>query len=61
MTMRYESQDFARCASSHREECTTCLRNVRISPVAPDAQRQVWIGPWVIENERCPSRVEVKE
>jgi hypothetical protein len=54
------SQDFARCASSHREECRTCARNVNINPVPPEVMRHVWIGPWVIEDQRCPSRVAVE-
>lgn len=53
------SQDFARCASSHREECRTCARNENVNPVRPDAQRQVWLGVWVME-EPCPSRVAVE-
>lgn len=58
--MRYEAQDFARCNSSHKDECKTCLRNVRISPVHPESLRQVWIGPWVMD-EPCPSRVPMEK
>ncbi len=54
------SQDFARCASSHREECRTCARNEKVNPPEPDATRQVWLGVWVIEDQRCPSRVAVE-
>jgi hypothetical protein len=52
----YLAQDFARCASNRiKIECDSCLRNMHISPVHPQA-RQVWIGPWVLD-EPCPSRV----
>jgi len=57
----YRAQDFARCAGNPcRLECETCARNERNSAVHPDAQRQVWLGVWVIEDERCPSRVEME-
>ncbi len=51
--MNYLPQDFARCEGTHREQCQSCLRNVRISPVHPEALRQVWIGPW-IGHGPCP-------
>jgi len=36
-TMDYLASDFARCASNPLHvECSTCLRNVNISPVKPD-------------------------
>jgi len=54
----YRSQDFARCAGNPcRLECETGARNERDRPVDAEATRQVWMGVWVIEDERCPSRV----
>jgi hypothetical protein len=53
--MRYISQDTAKCAGNpHLPECNDCLRMTL--PVNPNAQRQVWIGAWVITDEPCPSR-----
>ena len=44
--------DIARCAGTYRDECRSCLRWL-----SPPHERQVWIGPWVLEDERCPSRM----
>jgi hypothetical protein len=33
---------------------------VNINPVHPESMRQVWMGVWVIEDQRCPSRVAVE-
>lgn len=44
--------DTARCAGTWRDECQSCLRKL-----SPPHERQVWIGPWVLEDERCPSRI----
>lgn len=46
------SADTARCMGTHREECQTCLRKL-----SPPHERQVWMGPWIIEDQRCPSRM----
>lgn len=54
--MRYEAQDFARCAGNPCfTYCKDCKRNVINTPVNPKADRQWWMGPWIIEDERCPS------
>ena len=53
---KYMPQDFARCAGSGRDECQTCKRNVKISPIHPSTTRQVWIGRWELDT-RCLSRV----
>ncbi len=58
--MRYEAQDFARCAGAHRPECVTCLRNVDNSPVHPEARWQTWTGTWVLDTP-CEMRVPVEE
>jgi len=61
--MNYLPQDFARCVSNPLlEQCKTCQRNVHINPVSPDAQRQMWIGPWTGHGP-CPNGdfVEVKD
>lgn len=55
----YEPMDFARCAGAHRAECDECRRNVQNSPVYPEAPRQVWTGPWVLET-RCEMRVPLR-
>lgn len=47
------SADTARCAGSHRPECADCLRRL-----SPPHERQVWMGPWVIEDEPCPSKLK---
>lgn len=58
-TMSYLASDFARCASNPlRSECSTCMRNVNISPVKPDT-RQVWIGFWILDTP-CVSRVSME-
>jgi hypothetical protein len=54
-TQRFINADEAKCASNPlHEECKDCLRNVL--PVNPASLRQVWVGPWVIDDEPCPSR-----
>ena len=58
--MRFEAQDFARCAGNPCfDYCKACKRNVFNSPVNPDAMRQWYMGPWIIEEERCPSFIAV--
>ena len=58
--MNYQPQDFARCAGNPAfGYCKNCLRSN--APVHPDATRSVWIGVWVMEDEKCPSFVEKKE
>jgi len=58
--MRYEAQDFARCAGNPCfAYCKQCKRNVFNSPVDPDAMRQWYMGPWVVEDEKCPSFIAV--
>jgi hypothetical protein len=53
--MRYIQQDVAKCAGNPAlRECNDCLRMTL--PMHPNAQRQVWIGAWVIKDEPCPSR-----
>lgn len=52
MSIPILSADTARCMGTYRDECQTCLRKL-----SPPHERQVWIGPWVIEGERCPSRL----
>ncbi len=53
--MRYISQDVAKCAGNPlHSECNTCLR--KTLPMNPNAMRQVWVGPWVMDDEPCPSR-----
>jgi hypothetical protein len=60
--MRYEAADFARCAGNPAlEYCTTCKRWVVHAPLPHDSIRSVWIGVWVMEDEHCPSFVEMKE
>ena len=59
--MRFEAQDFARCAGNPCfEYCKACKRNVANSPVNPNSDRQWWMGPWIMEDEKCPSFVEMK-
>ena len=54
--MRYEAQDFARCAGNPCfEYCKACKRNIVNSPVHPKSDRQWWMGPWIMEDEVCPS------
>lgn len=55
--MNYLPQDFARCMGAHKKECESCKRNAKINPPHPQAQRQTWIGPWVLDTP-CESRVE---
>ena len=58
--MRYEAQDFARCAGNPAfGYCKNCLRSN--APVHPDSTRSVWLGVWVMEDEKCPSFTEMKE
>lgn len=52
----YEAQDFPRCAGNPCfSYCKDCKRNVINSPINPKAQGQWWMGPWIIEDEKCPS------
>jgi len=52
---RYISQDTAKCHGNPlHKECEDCLR--RVLPMNPDALRQVWVGPWIMDDEPCPSR-----
>jgi hypothetical protein len=46
------SADTARCAGTHRNECNQCMRRL-----SPSHERQVWMGPWVMEDEPCPYRI----
>lgn len=60
--MRYEPQDFARCAGNPAlEYCPGCKRNVVNAPIPPGPGQSWWLGPWVILNERCPNFREMKE
>jgi hypothetical protein len=54
--MNYLPNDVARCAGAHKPECEDCLRNIKVSPLHPDAFRSVWIGPWVLD-EPCISKL----
>lgn len=55
MTERYISQDTAKCAGNpEHEECKKCLRY--LLPVHPDSMRQLWMGPWIMD-EPCPSKL----
>ena len=59
--MKYEPSDFARCNGNPCfEYCKQCRRNLKNSPVHPEATHQWYMGPWVVEDERCPSFVEMK-
>ena len=59
--MQHEPQDFARCnGNPSLGYCQQCKRNVKNSPVHPEAMRQCWIGPWVVEELPCPNFKEVK-
>jgi DMSO/TMAO reductase YedYZ molybdopterin-dependent catalytic subunit len=52
---RYIYQDEAKCYGNPlHDECGTCLR--KTLPTNPASVRQVWIGPWVLDDEPCPSR-----
>lgn len=56
--MQYESQDFARCNGNPCfNYCRECKRNLKNSPVNPDAVSQWYMGPWIVEDERCPSYI----
>lgn len=60
--MNYEPSDFARCAGNPCfDYCKACKRNLKNSPVHPEATRQYYMGPWIMEDERCPSFTEMKE
>ena len=60
--MTYEPQDFARCNGNPAlEYCPQCKRNLKNSPVNPEATRQWYMGPWVEEKEPCPSFRRMKE
>lgn len=53
--MKYISQDDAKCAGNPESDaCTDCLR--KTLPVNPDALRQVWVAPWLMRDDPCPSR-----
>lgn len=52
MSIPILSADTARCMGTYRDECQTCLRKL-----SPPHERQVWMGPWIIEDQRCPSRL----
>lgn len=54
MTIPILSADTARCMGTYRDECQTCLRKL-----SPPHERQVWMGPWIIDDQRCPSRLPV--
>ena len=52
---QFISQDTAKCAGNpEHAECKQCLRY--LLPVNPNASRQVWMGPWIMD-EPCPSRM----
>lgn len=55
MSIPVLSADTARCVGTWRDECQSCLRKL-----SPPHERQVWMGPWIIEDQRCPSRVPIK-
>ena len=60
--MRYEAQDFARCAGNPCfDYCKACKRNLKNSPVHPEAMQVWFVGPWVMEDEKCPSFKEMKD
>ena len=57
--MQDEDQTFARCAGNPAlGYCPLCKRNLKNSPVDPEAMQQWYMGPWIMEDERCPSFVE---
>jgi hypothetical protein len=59
--MTYKPSDFARCNGNPAlGYCPQCKRNVKNSPVHPEAMRQCWIGPWVVEELPCPNFKEMK-
>lgn len=59
--MNFKPQDFTRCAgNSAFVYCKACQRNVANSPVNPQADRQWYMGPWVMEDEKCPSFIGEK-
>lgn len=58
----YEAQDFTRCAGNPIfTYCNGCKRNVSNSPINPKADHVWWMGPWALEDERCPSFVKIEE
>ena len=60
--MNYEPQDFTRCNGNPCfEYCEKCKRNLKNSPVHPEAMQVWFVGPWVIEDEKCPSFKEMKD
>lgn len=60
--MRFEATDFARCAGNPCfAYCEKCKRWVVNAPVPPESMRSVWIGPWVLEDEKCPSFIAVPD
>ena len=51
---------FTRCNGNPCfEYCKACKRNVVNSPVDPTSDRQWWMGPWIMEDEKCPSFTEM--
>ncbi len=55
----FRPSDFARCSGNPTfSYCTKCMRNINNSPLHPDSTHSVWVGPWVFEDERCPSYKE---
>ena len=59
--MNYEPSDFARCNGNPAlGYCPQCRRNPTNSPFHSEAQRQWWIGPWVMDDP-CPNFEEMKE
>ena len=59
--MTYEATDFARCNGNPCfSYCKQCKRNLINSPANPDLYHQWYMGPWIMEDEKCPSFVEKK-
>lgn len=55
----FQPSDFARCASNPTlSYCAKCLRNINNSPLHPDDSHSVWVGPWIFEDQKCPSYKE---
>lgn len=60
--MNYEPSDVARCAGNPAlGYCAQCKRKIENSPFHPEAMRQWWLGPWVVEDQPCPNFVEKKD
>ena len=59
--MTYEPSDFARCGGNPCfEYCRACKRNEKNSPADPQSNSQWYMGPWIMEDEKCPSFTEMK-